>query len=69
MWNLSIKQMNKTKQKQAYRYTEQTSCFRGERDQRRKKVIQEIKMCKLLGIKEVSYKDVMYNTGNISNIL
>ena len=35
MWNLNIKQMNKTKQKQAHRYTEQTSCLRGERDQRR----------------------------------
>ena len=35
MWNLNIKQMNKTKQKQAHRYTEQTSCLRRERDQRR----------------------------------
>ena len=67
MWNLNIKKMNKTKQKQAHRYAEQTSCLKGETDQRRKEVMQETKMCTLLGIKEISSR--MYNTGNISNAL
>ena len=65
--HLYVESKYKTKQKQAHRYTEQTSCLKGETDQRRKEVMQETKMYKLLGIKEISSR--IYNTGNISNAL
>ena len=42
---------------------------RGESGRERARKVKGIKRYKLLDIKQISYKDVMYSTGNIANIL
>ena len=48
---------------------EQTSCPSGEQDGEGSKMGKEIKRNKLLGIKQLRYKDVMYIAGSTANIL
>ena len=67
--------MNNTKQKRTHRYREQTSGYQwgeGKRQgQDRSKGLRGTNYHKysIVVSKTISYKDVLYNTGNIANIL
>ena len=58
-----------TKQEQTHRYREQTTGYQWGEGRGRGRYGWGMKRYKLLCIKDISYKDVSYNTGNIVNIL
>ena len=62
------KLVNKTKKKQTHRYWEPTSCYRGEREGGRGNVGVGESEAQAIRCK-ISYKDILYNTGNTANIL
>ena len=61
--------MNVTKKKQAHRHKEQTMTVASEEGEVEDKIGTGVKKYKLLYNKQISYKGVLCNIGNIASIL
>lgn len=66
MRNLKNKQMNKRNKRNRIQRTD--GWLQEGREWEEGKWVKGIKRYKLLGITQISYKNVMYSTGNIANI-
>ena len=63
---LKEKLVNIIERKQNHKYEEQTSGY--EWKTRRGRIGRGIKIYKVLSVKQINYKDILYSTGNITNI-